>query len=162
MNNLNRRLKSWPSWVVLLIVVASVLAVGSTRSAGPQTQEERIDAVARRVACPVCNGESVFESRNRASRAIRNEITGLVRATDATDDQIIAGLENTFGADVLLVPKATGFDALIWVLPTVAFVLGVAGLGVAFRRWKLQAAANVDPTDADRDLVAAALRDRNQ
>jgi cytochrome c-type biogenesis protein CcmH len=162
MNNLNRRLKSWPSWVVLLIVVASVLAVGSTRSAGPQTQEERIDAVARRVACPVCNGESVFESRNRASRAIRNEITGLVRATDATDDQIIAGLENTYGADVLLVPKATGFDALIWVLPTVAFVLGVAGLGVAFRRWKLQAAANVDPTDADRDLVAAALRDRNQ
>ena len=162
MNNLNRRLKSWPSWVVLLIVVASVLAVGSTRSAGPQTQEERIDAVARRVASPVCNGESVFESRNRASRAIRNEITGLVRATDATDDQIIAGLENTYGADVLLVPKATGFDALIWVLPTVAFVLGVAGLGVAFRRWKLQAAANVDPTDADRDLVAAALRDRNQ
>jgi cytochrome c-type biogenesis protein CcmH len=162
MNNLNRRLKSWPSWVVLLIVVASVLAVGSTRSAEPQTQEERIDAVARRVACPVCNGESVFESRNRASRAIRNEITGLVRATDATDDQIIAGLENTSGADVLLVPKATGFDALIWVLPTVAFVLGVAGLAVAFRRWKLQAAANVDPTDADRDLVAAALRDRNQ
>ncbi|MGK0478923.1 MAG: hypothetical protein ACJAQ9_001969, partial [Ilumatobacter sp.] len=32
MNDLNRRLKSWPSWVVLLIVVASVLAVGSTRS----------------------------------------------------------------------------------------------------------------------------------
>jgi cytochrome c-type biogenesis protein CcmH len=63
---------------------------------------------------------------------------------------------------VLLVPKATGFDALIWVLPTVAFVLGVAGLAVAFRRWKLQADANVDPTDADRDLVAAALRDRNQ
>ena len=63
---------------------------------------------------------------------------------------------------MLLVPKATGFDALIWVLPTVAFVLGVAGLAVAFRRWKLQAAANVDPTDADRELVAAALRDRNQ
>ena len=162
MNDLNRRLKSWPSWVVLLIVVASVLAVGSTRSAGPQTQEERIDAVARRVACPVCNGESVFESRSRASRAIRNEITDLVRATEATDDQIIAGLENTYGADVLLVPKATGFDALIWVLPAVAFVLGVAGLAVAFRRWKLQADANVDPTDADRDLVAAALRDRDE
>ncbi|MFT4866786.1 MAG: cytochrome c-type biogenesis protein CcmH, partial [Ilumatobacter sp.] len=42
MSDLNRRLKSWPSWVVLLIVVASVLAIGSTRSAGPQTQEERI------------------------------------------------------------------------------------------------------------------------
>lgn len=162
MNNLNRRLKSWPSWIVLLIAVASVLAIGSTRSAGPQTQEERIDAVARRVACPVCNGESVFESRNRASRAIRNEITDLVRATEATDDQIIAGLENTYGADVLLVPKATGFDALIWVLPTVAFVLGVAGLAVAFRRWKLQADASVNPTNADRDLVTAALRERDE
>lgn len=155
---LNDRVKRWPGWILLLVVVVSVLAVGSTRSSGPQTQNERIESVAKRVACPVCSGESVAESRNNASQAIRNEIADRIRTTSLTDDQIIAGLENSYGARILLVPRATGFDALIWVLPAVAFVCGVAGLGVAFRRWKAEARATPDPTADDREIVAAARR----
>ncbi|NND74699.1 MAG: hypothetical protein HKN44_06790, partial [Ilumatobacter sp.] len=74
------------------------------------------------------------------------------------DDQIVGFLENRYGAQVLLVPRASGFDALVWVLPAIAFVAGVAGLAVAFRRWKRQAAAAHDPTAADRALVDAARR----
>jgi cytochrome c-type biogenesis protein CcmH len=156
MSAANDKIKRWPGWVVLLVVVVSALAVGSTRDSGPQTQGERIELIAKRVACPVCDGESVAESRNNAARAIRTEITTQVRTSQLTDDQIVAGLEDSYGADILLVPRATGFDSLIWVLPTVAFVCGVAGLAVAFRRWKLQAAATGEPTQADRDIVAAA------
>ena len=58
---------------------------------------------------------------------------------------------------MLLVPRSSGFDALIWVLPAVGFVCGVAGLAVVFRRWKREAAATTDPTDADRALVAEAM-----
>jgi len=158
MSAVNSSIKKWPGWVLLVVVVASTLAVGSTRDSGPQTQDERIELIAKRVACPVCDGESVAESRNNAARAIRTEITTQVRTSQLTDDQIVAGLEDSYGADILLVPRATGFDALIWVLPGVVFVCGVAGLAVAFRRWKLQAAATADPTQADRDIVAAAQR----
>lgn len=157
-STLNASVKRWPGWLVLFVVVVSGLAIGSTRTAGPQTQEERITVIAKRVACPVCNGESVAESRHNSSQAIRNEIDSLVRTTTLTDDQIVAGLEDSYGADILLVPRASGFDALIWVLPTVAFICGLAGLAVAFRRWRLQAAGMADPTDADRDLVAAARK----
>jgi cytochrome c-type biogenesis protein CcmH len=73
-----------------------------------------------------------------------------------SDDQIVAGLEDSYGTEILLVPRASGFDALIWVLPTMAFVFGVAGLAVAFQRWRVQADGVADPTDADRDIVAAA------
>lgn len=155
---LNDRVKRWPGWVLMLVVVASFLAVGSTRASGPQTQEERIEAISERVACPVCNGENVAESRNNAAQAIRNEIDGLVRSTQLTDDQIVASLEDSYGADILLVPRATGLDSLIWVLPAVALVCGVAGLAVAFRRWKLEASGIADATDADREIVAAAQR----
>ncbi len=48
-------------------------------------------------------------------------------------------------------------DALVWVLPAVGFVVGVTGLGLAFRRWKLEADELGDPTDADRALVEEAL-----
>jgi cytochrome c-type biogenesis protein CcmH len=157
-SDVNDKLKRWPGWALLMVVVVSVLVVGSTRTSGPQSQEERIEVISKRVACPVCNGESVAESRNNASRAIRNEIDSLVRSTPLTDDQIIAGLEDSYGTDILLVPRATGFDALIWVLPTMAFVCGVAGLAVAFRRWRVEAEGVADPTDADRDIVSAARR----
>ncbi len=157
-SQLNRRLKRWPGWVLLLLVVAGFLAVGATRGAGPQTPQDRVDGVTRRVACPICDGESVFESRNAASRAIRNEVTDLVGGNELTDDEIVAFLETRYGADVLLVPKATGFDALVWVLPAVGFVCGLVGLAVAFRRWTRQSASAGVPTPEDREIVDAALR----
>jgi cytochrome c-type biogenesis protein CcmH len=158
-SSLNGRLKRWPGWVLLAFVVAGFLAVGTFRSTGPETQADRSDAIARRVACPICDGESVYVSQNNASRAIRGQITELVDGNDLSDADIVAFIENRYGAEVLLVPRSSGFDALVWVLPAVAFVCGVAGLAVAFRRWQREGDASTEPTDADRELVAAALVD---
>jgi cytochrome c-type biogenesis protein CcmH len=155
----NRKVKGWAGWIAMLVVLAVALTIGATRDTGPRTPEDRVDAITQRVACPICDGESVFESQNNASRSIRNEVTELVRANELSDDEVIAFIENRYGADVLLVPKASGFDALIWVLPTIGFVVGVAALVVVFRRWKRDADAVGDVTQEDRELVAAALRD---
>ncbi len=63
--------------------------------------------------------------------------------------------------DLLLVPETSGLDALVWALPATAFVVGVTALGLAFRRWKVEAEGLADPTEADRDLVDAALADEH-
>lgn len=156
-SELNKRVKRWPGWVLLVFVIAGFLAVGATRSTGPQTQSDRIDGITQRVACPICDGESVFVSQNNASRALRAQVAQLVDDNELGDDQILTFIETRYGAKVLLVPKASGFDALVWVLPAVAFVCAVAGLVVVFRRWKRESEAMREPTDADRDLVASAL-----
>jgi cytochrome c-type biogenesis protein CcmH len=156
-SELNSKLKRWPGWVLLILVIAGFLAVGATRSTGPESQEDRVDAIARRVACPICDGESVFESQNNASQAIRNQVQQLVADNDLSDTEIIAFIETRYGAQVLLVPKASGFDALVWVLPAVAFACGAAALVVVFRRWKREAGDMREPTDDDRALVEAAL-----
>ena len=162
-SELNRRVKRWPGWIALVFVVAGFLAVGATRDAGPQSQSDRIDELSKRVACPICDGESVFESQNNASIALRNQIADLVADNDLTDTEIIAFVETRYGGDVLLVPKSSGLDALVWVLPAVAFVCGAGALVVVFRRWKREAADVADPTDADRALVEAALEaDRDE
>jgi cytochrome c-type biogenesis protein CcmH len=155
--DLNARVKRWPGWVLLIFVIAGFLAVGATRSAGPASQEDRVDAIARRVACPICDGESVFESQNNASQAIRSQVQQLVADNELNDSEILAFIETRYGAQVLLVPKASGFDALVWVLPAVAFVCGFAALVVVFRRWKRESAGIAEPTDADRALVEAAV-----
>ena len=156
---LNRSVKRWPGWLVLVLVAGAFLAVGATRSTGPETPEERVQEITKRLACPICDGESVFESRNNASLDIRNQVTELVRDNELSDDEIVAFVETRYGADVLLVPKASGFDALVWVLPAIVLVAGVAGLVVAFRRWRLAADSTGEATDEDRRLVEQALRD---
>ncbi len=156
-SSLNTRAKRWPGWVLLVFVLAGFLAVGTTRDTGPQSQEDRIDELAKRVACPICDGESVFESQNNASVALRNQLAELVAENDLNDGEIVAFIETRYGAQVLLVPKATGFDALVWVLPAVAFLCGLAALVVVFRRWKREAGDQTEPTDDDRALVEAAL-----
>lgn len=149
-----QRAKGWPGWALLGLVVVALMAIGLSRGGGTTTPEERVEAISKRIACPVCDGESVFESRNNASENIRTEIRTQVEAGVATDDQIVTYIQDVFGGRVLLVPKSTGIDALAWALPVVVAVCAVAGLVVAFRRWRR--AADVVPTDDDRALVAAA------
>lgn len=156
-SELNRRVKRWPGWLALVFVVAGFLAVGATRDTGPESQGDRIDQVAKRVACPICDGESVFESQNNASIALRSQIAELVADNDLNDSEIIAFIETRYGAQVLLVPKSSGFDALVWVLPAVAFACGLAALVAVFRRWKRESGDGAEPTDDDRALVDAAL-----
>lgn len=154
---MNRRLKSWPGWALMLVVVVAFLAVGSTRSSGPQSAEDRVDDVTQRIACPVCDGESVFESQNNSSRNIRNQVESLVRANELSDDEILTFVDNRFEAELLLVPRTSGLDALVWALPAAGFVLGMTGLIMAFRRWRAEADGLADPTADDRALVEAAL-----
>ena len=153
----NARAKRWPGWLALLFVVIGLLAVGIARDQGPQTPDERIVALEKRLACPVCQGESVYESRNSASVQIRELIRQGVEQGQLSDQQIIDGIVTRYNGEELLVPTSSGVEALAWALPAAAFVAGVAGLIVAFRRWQASARELGDPTDEDYALVAAAL-----
>lgn len=156
-STLNARAKRWPSWVLLAFVVVGLLVVGTTRDSGPQTPEERIVALEKRLACPVCQGESVYESRNSASVQIRELIRQGVEGGQLSDQQIIDGIVTRYNGEELLVPTASGVEALAWALPATAFVLGVAGLTFAFRRWQASARQLGAATEADYSLVDAAL-----
>ncbi len=148
----NRVIKSWPGWLVLALATFVLLAVGIAADNGPQTQQDRIDAISKRIACPTCQGESVYVSRASSAESIRNEIARQVGTGQLSDDQIVAYLEDSFGGNVLLVPRSTGVDALVWALPVAVAVAAIAGLTVAFRRWRSQSL--LVATDDDEAIVA--------
>ena len=107
-STLNRTVKRWPGWVVLAFVVVALVAVGATRDGGPQTQDERITALEKRLACPVCQGESVFVSRNTGSVQIRELINQEVERGVLDDQQIIDRIVSNYNGEELLVPTAIG------------------------------------------------------
>lgn len=152
------RVKGRLAWSLMAVLASVLLIFGTTQSSGPSTQEERIDSISKRLACPTCSGESVYVSRASAAESIRNEIARQVAAGQRADDEIVAYIESRFPGSLLL-PPSDGVDALVWVLPVVALVCGFGGLVVVFRRWKRE--GNVRAADDDEGLVAAALREHD-
>lgn len=152
-----RSLKRGPAWVALAALAVVFVVIGSARDRGPTNNTERIDSIAKTLKCPACVGESVYESRVAVAVNIREEIARRVAAGD-TDGQIRDRIEVQFPGSQL-VPPAEGANLVLWVLPVVVLVLGLGGVALAFRRWRAEAAATGEPTDADRDLVADALAD---
>lgn len=160
-SELNRRAKGWPGWIALLFVVVGLVAFGAARDSGPRTPDERIESITKRLACPVCQGESVYESRNTASNQIRVAVRQAVAEGTLTNEQIIHEVTVNYEGEELLVPTADGIEALAWALPATAFVVGVAGLAIAFRRWQAAAQQIGAASDDDYAIVAAALDEQS-
>jgi len=145
----------WIPWVVLGVVAVAVLAVGTHRSSHPTLQAETLH-IAGMVRCPVCQGESAAQSSAPASVQIRNQI-GQELSAGEHQSQILSGIVAAYGPGILEKPEASGVSLLVWVIPVIAVVIAVAGLSVAFARWRPRQAATV--SDDDRALVDRALRD---
>ena len=112
-------------WLAMLLLVLVLLVVGVNRQGSPQTQQQRIDSITANLACPTCSGESVLDSRAIAAESIRSEVARQVSSGLRSDDEILSYIEQRFGGRVLLVPRATGVDSLVWALPVAALIFSV-------------------------------------
>jgi cytochrome c-type biogenesis protein CcmH/NrfF len=101
----------------------------------------------------------VYVSRASAAEAIRAEVARQVGSGLRTDDETIAYIEQRFGSQVLLLPRSSGIDSLVWALPIAALICGAAALGVVFRKWRTADDGAVSAEDSA--LVDAALATKN-
>jgi cytochrome c-type biogenesis protein CcmH len=147
-------MKRWLPVLVLAGVLIGAVAIGAVRESRPPSVSQRVVHIAKEVRCPTCEGLSANESDAPASQAIRQQIRGKIEA-GYTDGQIRAYLVDRYGKDILLRPSGTGVSALVWALPVAGLVVALAGLFFVFRRWRRRSSVAV--TDADRELVAAAV-----
>lgn len=142
-------------WLGIFVLVVSMLFFGATRDAGPRTQQQRIDSLTSNLACPTCSGESVFASRASAAEAIRSEVARQVASGLRSDEEILGYIEQRFGGQVLLVPRANGIDALVWALPVVALIFATFLIVAAFYKWRSDKPTS--PSLRDEEIVADAL-----
>ena len=145
------------SWLALALVFAGALAYGSIDDGGRRTDAERAAALARTIACPQCSGQPVSDSNAAVAAAIRTEIKIQVDE-GRSDAEIRAYMRSTYGEWVDLEPARSGLTATVWILPFLATGVAVAGLALAFARWR-GSGGPLEANAADRELVARALAD---
>jgi len=145
---------------VLPLVFAALPLVAGARDALAQqpahpVDEQAVHEIAARLRCVVCQSLSVADSPSEMA----NQMRGVIRdrlAQGERPEQIVQYFVDKYGEWILLEPRRGGFTLLVWVLPPLAVVIGLAVVAVLVRRWTRRASATrlpapqVDPAMSER------------
>lgn len=107
--------------------------------------DDDVNAVAKKLTCPVCENIPLDVCDTPACLQWRELIRHKLAAGE-TPEQIIAYFHETYGDRVLREPPRRGLTTLLWILPVVGVVAGVLILGWALR--SMSAAPSSGPAPA--------------
>lgn len=138
------------AYPLLALALAAVIVAGLLTA--PARPVDRVDALAQRLRCPVCQGESVADSPSETARAMRDQVAEMV-ATGRTDAEILDHYVARYGRWILLDPPLAGDTVLLWLLPLAAATAG--SLVVLSRRRRGGALPELD--DDDRVALASEI-----
>ena len=118
--------------------------------------DERVFDIAAELRCPVCQSESAADSSSSSSIEFRNIIRERLQAGESRAD-IISFFQNKYGDWILMDPPKRGLYLWVWGLPVAAGIFGLGFLGVLLTRWRKNAAAPLETTAEDHELVQREL-----
>jgi len=130
--------------ILLLIVLLQVRApdaaqiVGAPRGVALQgaALDRRTMEIASLLRCPVCQGMSVADSPSTVALDMKAQVRELL-ARGYSEEQILSYFERSYGEFVRLKPKFSGVNALVWVLPLLALLIGVVLVSLKLRKLEL-------------------------
>jgi cytochrome c-type biogenesis protein CcmH len=112
--------------VTALLIPSAVLGAAATRASFTQIEDE--------VMCVVCH-EPLSVAQSPEAFQERDYIRGLI-LQGKTRHEIEDDLVQQYGPAVLAKPPAHGFNLLVYVIPPVAVLLGIATLAITLPRWR--------------------------
>jgi cytochrome c-type biogenesis protein CcmH len=130
-----------PTIAVLLLATAIPTRLpAQTGAARPSTvqSDSAIEAMttvlASELRCPVCQGNSIQDSPSELAQQMRDLIRDQLRA-GKTPDEVRAYFVDKYGEWILLAPKATGLNLIVYVVPFAAIALGGVIVWRTVRKW---------------------------
>jgi len=137
--------------VVVLLASAAALAQQPATPVG----EQAVHDIAAQLRCVVCQNLSVADSPSEMASQMRAVIRERL-ASGERPDQVVQYFVDKYGEWILLAPRRQGFNLLVWIMPAVALVVGVAIVGILVTRWtrrQRSAVAAPPPTAAMRERI---------
>ena len=94
--------------------------------------------IASGLRCPVCQNLSVADSTSEMAREMRALIVDELRA-GKRPEEIRAYFVSKYGEWILLSPRPSGFNLIVWILPFAAVLAGAVGIFAVVRHWNVRA-----------------------
>ncbi len=125
--------------LLLLLAPAAALAQYSMLKAGSEqldpAREARVQALSKKLRCPVCQGLSIWDSGSSMAVAQVDVVRRLV-SEGKSDEEIRAYFIARYGEWILLEPKAEGWNLLVWLAPVALLVVGFVVIAGQLRKGK--------------------------
>ncbi|GHM58063.1 MAG: cytochrome c-type biogenesis protein CcmH [Candidatus Mesenet longicola] len=86
--------------------------------------EERAADIFKIVKCPICAGESLYESQSQLACDMRKAIRERIKNGDS-DEEIISDLRHIYGDKIINVPLFKINTYALWILPILIFFVGI-------------------------------------
>ena len=118
-----------------LPVALFILPSAMVSAQQPTPSDDEVNAIARQLFCPICQNIPLDVCPTQACHDWRELIRQML-ANGKTPDEIKQYFVDHYGARVLSEPPQAGLNWLVYVVPPVAFLIGVFLLFTAFRTWK--------------------------
>lgn len=117
--------------LALLLLAVLVLPVKA------DARQEQIWAIAGKLACPVCAGQSVKDSNAQLAVQMRQVIAEQLDL-GRSESEIIAYMVDRYGEEILLDPPKSGPQLWVWIGPVVVIAAGLV-LAASRFSWNLPA-----------------------
>ena len=135
---------------IAAIALALTLAIAAPASAAPAAAAPKprlsLTGIEPDFMCVVCHEPLNVADAPEAAQE-RSEL-GLLVAKGETLPQIETAMVAQYSSAVLGDPKAKGFNAVLYILPPVLLLAGLASLAVILPRWRRRARAAAAEADA--------------
>jgi cytochrome c-type biogenesis protein CcmH len=141
---------------LLPLFVLGLVVLVEAQQPARHLDEPLVYEIASQLRCVVCQNLSVADSPSETA----NQMRGVIRerlAAGERPDQVIQYFVDKYGEWILLEPRRHGFTLIVWLLPPLAAVAGIALAVVLLVRWsrrRRRAAAtptpSIDPAMSDR------------
>jgi cytochrome c-type biogenesis protein CcmH len=121
--------------------VGQMPAAGSQQEAFPGAsgksieRDPEVEAIGRELRCPVCQGMPIGESPSETAQAMMKRVREL-HAEGKSHQEILDYFVARYGEWVLLRPEARGFRLVVWLMPPLGLLLGLAAIFAYVRRNK--------------------------
>lgn len=143
--------------ILSLLWALPALAVQPDEVLSDPALEARARVITEGLRCVVCRNESVDDSNADIARDIRLMVRERLVAGD-TNAQAIQYMVDRFGEYVLLNPRATGSNLVLWWSGPILLVAGLGLAALAFRRRR--AAGDTAALSAEEEARLREILDR--
>ena len=136
--------------IILCLLAAPLWAVQPDEVLDDPVLEERARALSEDLRCLVCRNESLDESNAPLARDLRLLVRERLVAGDS-DAEVMAFVVSRYGEYVLLTPKVTGTNLILWLAGPAMLLVGL-GLGFAYlrKRSRSEATTELELTDEEK------------